>query len=242
MVLDLAHADDPPHGPPAFAFSHHPSQRYGSLPRCICDGTAPALVPACLRPGTRPTGAANARMGVRLLASRRRHWPPTPLLVRGDRPGATPAGLDGLAQRRLTDCVCGVAGKAGLLRPAAPVMPAARSGARGNGANESQAVTGARHSDRTSATTCLAQALRLLWAWAASGLHHALRTPPLAHTALATAPPSTVILTLFKEAPQVQQSQDRLLLHLPTSCPVQALVHRGTPLRAALPVPAVHTS
>ena len=96
-------------------------------------------------------------------------------------------------------------------------------GARGHGANAIKAVQGDLQSDRTSATTCLANATRLLLACAAYVLHHALRTHPLTHTALATAQPSTVILTLCKVATQVKQSKDRMLLRLPTSCPVKAL-------------------
>ena len=77
---------------------------------------------------------------------------------------------------------------------------------------------------------------------AAYVLHHALRTHTLAHTALATAQPSTVILTLFKVATQIKQYKDRILLHLPTSCPVKALLHRVTTLLTAIPVPALNTS
>ena len=72
-------------------------------------------------------------------------------------------------------------------------------------------------------------------------LHHALRTHALAHTALATAQPSTVILTLFQIAAHVKQYKDRILLHLPTSCPV-ALLQRVTALLTAIPVPALNTS
>jgi hypothetical protein len=251
---------------------------------------------------------------VRLLAYLRRHWPQTHILVRGDSHFATPEVLDVLAQRRLTDCVFGLAGNAVLLRHAAPVMQAARclyqqrgalaqaygecpptssrlyeefcyaaaswsqpwrvivkaavmaAGdnprfvvtslaaptpqrvyedlycARGNCENDIKAVKCDLHSDRTSATTFLAHAMRLLLACAAYVLHHALRTHTLAHTALATAQPSTVILTLFKVATQVKQYKDRILLHLPTSCPVKALLHRGTTLLAAIPVPALNTS
>jgi hypothetical protein len=114
--------------------------------------------------------------------------------------------------------------------------------ARGNCANDIKAVKCDLHSDRTSATTFLANAMRLLLACAAYVLHHALRTHTLAHTALATAQPSTVILTLFKVAAQIKQYKDRILLHLPTSCPVQALLHRVTTLLSALPVPALRTS
>jgi hypothetical protein len=114
--------------------------------------------------------------------------------------------------------------------------------ARGNCENDIKAVKCDLHSDRTSATTFLANATRLLLACAAYVLHHALRTHTLAHTALATAQPSTVILTLFKVATQVKQYKDRILLHLPTSCPVKALLHRVTTLLTALPVPAWNTS
>ena len=115
-------------------------------------------------------------------------------------------------------------------------------GARGHGANAIKAVQGDLQSDHTSATTCLAHAPRLVLACAASVLHHALRTPTLTHTALATAQPSTVILTLGKVATQVKQYKDRILLRVPTSCPVKALLSRVTTLLTALPVPALNTS
>ena len=114
--------------------------------------------------------------------------------------------------------------------------------ARGNCENDIKAVKTDLHSDRTSATTFLANALRLLLACAAYALHHALRTQPLQHTALAQAQPSTVILTLFKVAAQVKQYKDRILLHLPSSCPVKALLYRVTGLLSAVPVPIVHTA
>ena len=55
--------------------------------------------------------------------------------------------------------------------------------ARGNCENDIKAVKCDLHSDRTSATTFLANAMRLLLACAAYVLHHALRTHTLAHTA-----------------------------------------------------------
>ena len=84
--------------------------------------------------------------------------------------------------------------------------------ARGNCENDIKAVKNDLHSDRTSATTFLANATRLLLACGAYVLHHALRTHTLAHTALATAQPSTVILTLFKggHAGQAIQGPDSL--------------------------------
>lgn len=114
--------------------------------------------------------------------------------------------------------------------------------ARGNCENDIKAVKCALHSDRTSATTFLANAMRLLLSCAAYVLHHALRTHTLSHTALATAQPSTLILTLFKVATQVKQYKDRILLHLPTSYPVKALLHHVTTLLSAIPVPVLNTS
>ena len=114
--------------------------------------------------------------------------------------------------------------------------------ARGNCENDIKAVKNDLHSDRTSATPFLANATRLLLSCAAYVLHHALRTHTLAHTALATAQPGTVILTLFKVATQITQYKNRILLHLPTSCPVKALLRRVTMLLTAIPVPALNTS
>ena len=114
--------------------------------------------------------------------------------------------------------------------------------ARGTCENDIKAVKCDLQSDRTSATTFLANAMRLLLACAAYALHHALRTHTLPHTALAHAQPSTIILTLFKIATQVKQYKDRILLHLPSSCPVKALLQRVTTLLYAVPVPLVNTT
>jgi hypothetical protein len=114
--------------------------------------------------------------------------------------------------------------------------------ARGNCENDIKAVKCDLHSDRTSATTFLANSMRLLLACAAYVLHHALRRHTLQHTALAQAQPSTVILTLFKVATQIKQYKNRILLHLPSSCPVKALLHRVTALLSVVPSPVVNTS
>ena len=79
--------------------------------------------------------------------------------------------------------------------------------------------------------------MRLILACAAYALHHALRTHTLQHTALAQAQPSTIILTLFKIVVQVKQYKARILLHLPSSCPVKALLQRVTTLLYAVPKP-----
>jgi hypothetical protein len=314
IVLDLDHSDDATHGQQEFAFYNHYYQSYCYLPLFIFEGTSHALVTACLRPGTRPTGAENAMILVRLLSYLRRHWPHTHILVRGDSHFATPEIIEVIAHRRWTDFVFGLAGNAVLLRHAASVMQEARclyqqrvalaraygqappassrlydefayaatswaqpwrvvlkaevmsAGdnprfvvtsldaprpqmlyedlycARGNCENDIKAVKCDLHSDRTSATTFLANAMRLLLACAAYALHHALRTHTLQHTGLANAQPATVILTLFKVATQIKQYKDRILLHLPSSCPVKALLHRVTALLSAVPVPALNTS
>ena len=314
IVLDLDHSDDPTYGQQEFAFYNHYYKNHCYLPLFIFEGTSHALVTAYLRPGTRPTGAENAMILVRLLSYLRRHWPHTHILVRGDSHFATPEVIDVIASRRCTDFVFGLAGNAVLLRQAAPVMQEARAlhqqrttlaqahgarppassrlydecsyaaaswaqpwrvivkaevmaagdnprfvvtslaaptpqmlyedlyCARGNCENDIKAVKCDLRSDRTSATTFLANAMRLLLACAAYALHHALRTHTLQHTGLAQAQPATVIVTLFKVATQIKQYKDRILLHLPSSCPVQSLLHRVTALLSAVPVPALNTS
>jgi Transposase DDE domain group 1 len=314
IVLDIDHSDDPTYGQQEFAFYNHHSQNHCYLPLFIFEGTSHALVTASLRPGTRPPGAENAMILVRLLSSLRRHWPHTHILVRGDSHLATPEVIDVITSYRWTDFVFGLAGNAVLLRQAAPTLQEARrlhhqrvalaqahgqtpppsrrlydefvyaagswaqpwrvilkaevmrAGdnprvvvtsleaptpqmlyedlycARGNGENDIKAVKNDLHSDRTSATSFLANAMRLLLACAASVLHHALRTHTLQHTALAQAQPSTVILTLFKVATQIKQYKDRILLHLPSSCPIKALFYRVTTLLCAVPAPVCNTS
>jgi hypothetical protein len=100
--------------------------------------------------------------------------------------------------------------------------------------------TGAARAPR--ATTFLANATRLVLAWAAYARHPALRTQTLQHTRLAQAQPSTIMVTLFQIAAQINQYKDRILLHLPTSCPVKALLQRVTTLLCAVPVPVGTTS
>jgi hypothetical protein len=79
-------------------------------------------------------------------------------------------------------------------------------------------------SDRTSASSFLANFGRLLLTAAAYVLHQQLRQLGLHGTTLATAQPKTVILSLFKIAVRVKQYKDRVLLHLPSACPVKALL------------------
>ena len=109
-----------------FAFSNHHDPNHCSLPLCIFEGTSQALVMATLRPGTRPPGAENAMIVVRLLSYLRHHWPHTHILVRGDSHCATPEVMDVIASSRWTDFVFGLAGNAVLLRQAGPTLQEAR--------------------------------------------------------------------------------------------------------------------
>jgi hypothetical protein len=79
-------------------------------------------------------------------------------------------------------------------------------------------------SDRTSASSFLANFARLLLTAAAYVLHQQLRVLGLHDTELASAQPKTVILSLFKIAVRVKQYKDRVLLHLSSACPVRALL------------------
>ena len=100
--------------------------------------------------------------------------------------------------------------------------------ARGQAENWIKHLKSDLASDRTSCTTFLANAMRLLQHSAAYVLHQQLRTQALRHTALANAQPSSVISKLFKIAVQVRQFKDRVMLHLPTSCPVGRLLRTVT--------------
>lgn len=79
-------------------------------------------------------------------------------------------------------------------------------------------------SDGTSASSFLSNFARLLFTAGAYVLHQQLRHLGLQGTLLATAQPRTVMLTLFKIATRVKQYKDRVLLHLPSACPVKGLL------------------
>ena len=95
---------------------------------------------------------------------------------------------------------------------------------RGQAENWIKQVKTDLKSDRTSASSFLANFARLLLTAAAYVLHQQLRVLGLQDTELATAQPKTVILSLFKIAVRVKQYKDRVLLHLPSACPVKALL------------------
>ena len=92
-------------------------------------------------------------------------------------------------------------------------------------------------SDRTSCSTFVANFMRLLEHAAAYVLHQQLRSQVLQHTPLANAQPSTIIAKLFKIAVQVIKYKDRVILHLPSSCPVKQLLKTVTE-RLFVPRPA----
>ncbi len=79
-------------------------------------------------------------------------------------------------------------------------------------------------SDRTSASSFLANFARLLLTASAYVLHQQLRVIGLKNTSLATAQPKTVILSLFRIAARVRQYKDRVLLKLSSACPVKELL------------------
>lgn len=96
--------------------------------------------------------------------------------------------------------------------------------ARGQAENLIKQVKCDLKSDRTSASGFLANFARLLLTAGAYVLHQQLRLLGLQGTPLASAQPRTVMLTLFKIATRVKQYKDRVLLHLPSACPVKGLL------------------
>ena len=100
--------------------------------------------------------------------------------------------------------------------------------ARGQAENFIKHLKGDLASDRTSCTSFLANCMRLLLHAAAYVLHQQLRTQGLRHTALSQAQPATVIAKLFKIAVQVRQCKKRIVLHLPSACPVAHILRTLT--------------
>ena len=98
--------------------------------------------------------------------------------------------------------------------------------ARGQAENWIKQVKCDLKADRASASSFLANFARPLLAAGAYVLRQQLRQLGLQGTALATAQPRTVILSLFKIAVRVKRHKDRVLLHLPSACPVKALLAR----------------
>ncbi len=91
--------------------------------------------------------------------------------------------------------------------------------------------------DRTSNSSFLANCMRLLISSAAYTLIHSLRAETLRGTSLAKASASTIISKLFKIAVRLVQYKDRVRLHLPTSCPVSAVLHQITEILYKIPPP-----
>lgn len=111
--------------------------------------------------------------------------------------------------------------------------------ARGQDENFIKMIKNDLASDRTSDHNFLANQMRLFFSAAAYVLHQTLRSELLADTELANAQPSSVIIKLFKIAVRVVQYKDRVRLHLPSSCPVKALLKQLTEqLLLAPPKPA----
>jgi len=91
--------------------------------------------------------------------------------------------------------------------------------------------------DRTSSPSFLANCMRLLISCAAYTLIHSLRSETLRGTSMARASASTIISKLFKIAVRLVQYKDRIKLHLPSSCPVRAVLHQVTEILYKTPPP-----
>ncbi len=93
--------------------------------------------------------------------------------------------------------------------------------------------------DRTSNSSFLANCMRLLISCAAYTLIHSLRSETLRGTSLARASASTIISKLFKIAVRLVQYKDRIKLHLPSSCPIKAVLFQMTEILYKIPPPKI---
>ena len=84
------------------------------------------------------------------------------------------------------------------------------------------------HSDRTSATTFLANATRL--GVGVGPMSCIMRSAPRSLTRPWPRPNPPPDPYALQSGHAVKQYKDRILVHLPTSCPVKALLHRVTTL------------
>ncbi len=129
-----------------------------------------------------------------------------------------------------------------LRRPSPRALYQQEYCARGQAENLIKQVKVDLKSDRTSASSFLANFARLLLTAGAYVLHQQLRHLALQDTPLATAQPRTVMFSLFKIATRVKQYKDRVLLHLPSTCPAKKLLaqvcHRLYPTNRMRPRPA----
>jgi hypothetical protein len=134
------------------------------------------------------------------------------------------------------DFIFGFSCNVKLLAMAEPTRLRAIDCARGQAENYIKHLKDDLAADRTSCTSFLANCMRLLLHAAAYVLHQQLRSQALQHTALSQAQPSTVIAKLFKIAVQVRQHKNKIVLHLPSACPVKHLLQTLTE-RLCLPTP-----
>lgn len=81
-----------------------------------------ALMTSVLRPGKRPTGAENAVIMKWVLGLLRRHWPRTPILLRGDGHFANPELMALIQADGNADFLFGLAGNPVLARQAEGLM------------------------------------------------------------------------------------------------------------------------
>ena len=109
--------------------------------------------------------------------------------------------------------------------------------ARGQAENYIKSLKNDLFCDRTSSMSFRSNALRMYYACAAYVLHHEMRLTALKGTGFEKAQPSTVIASLLKIAVRVVEYKDRVKLHLASSSPFKALLHRVTEIFMAIPVP-----
>ena len=109
--------------------------------------------------------------------------------------------------------------------------------ARGNCENDIKAVKNDLHSDRTSAPSFLANAMRLLLACAAYVLHHALLRTPGSIPPWPRRNPRPSSSRSSKSPPRSNSTRTGFSSTCPVPCPVRALLHRVTALLYAVPAP-----
>ncbi|SEG50353.1 IS1380 family transposase, partial [Billgrantia desiderata] len=262
IVLDMDHAEDQTHGQQELAFYNHHYQSHCYLPLFLFEGLSGKFITAALRPGKRPKGAENAMILKRVLKRLRQHWPETRILLRGDGHFANVELMQLALDDPYTDFLFGLAGNSRLKRLPEPHLEHTRRlhETRCHNARlaEQEPPQRSRTFHELDYQACSwPQAFRTVLKAEVMGLGDnprfvvtSLEEPApemlyaelLQGTELSRAQPSTVIIKLFKLAVRVVQYKDRIKLHLPSSCPVKALLHTITERLYRLPRPTPNTS
>ena len=126
-MLALDHAADPTHGNQELSTYHGYYGQHYYLPLFVFEGLSGKFITAVLRPGKRPTGAANASLVKRILQRLREHWPETHIVRRGDSHVANPELMALPLVDPWLDVVFGMAGNRALSPLAEPALARARA-------------------------------------------------------------------------------------------------------------------